>query len=682
MPSAFVLRAAAAVLAAVAVTSVAAPPAAAAPPSAEAFSRLPAVDSMSLSPDGKHIAGIVSTNGEDSYVAVWNTDAPSQPPKLTPAGKGQRVMGVGFIKNDRLFVRVRQLLDTSIGGGRTRTHLFRSLMMGLDGSNVLPLLPPTRGQSPEAELYEALDPPGVLNALPLDPKYILVQDSGPSGRDIYRVDVYTGRAERQALASGKFGAEQVDLKGEVRARQELNYENGKVYIAQWIKNPENGRWEEHFRWYAKDRLPKEIVGFTPDPNVAYLATTNGRDKTGVYEYSIKDRKILGPVFEHKLFEAGGVIESNGPADYGALLGASYGAETSKIFWFDEKMAAADKAVHEALGVKTTVVDWTDPGTGAAARIAVADGFDAHITDWSQDRRTMLVEKSGPKLPPEYYLLKDGKLTLLGKSRANLDTSTLGDTRMVQYTARDGLVIPAFLTTPPKSVYGAGPYPSIILPHGGPWSRDALGWDPSGWTQYFAARGYAVIQPQFRGSDGWGQKLWRAGDAEWGQKMQDDLDDAAKWLVAQHIADPGRIAVHGYSSGGYAAYAAAVRPNGLYQCSISGAGVAAIGTFARETYDERFLREFQSPTIKGLDPMSKAGDISIPLFVYHGDRDQTVPLKQSIEMTGKLKATGRTYKYVEIPDMGHQFVTWGSNDGAKVLTTVEGWLKNDCGPGGL
>jgi dipeptidyl aminopeptidase/acylaminoacyl peptidase len=210
----------------------------------------------------------------------------------------------------------------------------------------------------------------------------------------------------------------------------------------------------------------------------------------------------------------------------------------------------------------------------------------------------------------------------------------------------------------------------------------MGWDGSGWVQYFAARGYAVLQPQFRGSEGWGQKLWRAGDAEWGQKMQDDLDDGAKWLIARKIAAPDRIAVHGYSYGGYAAYAAAVRPNGLYQCSIAGAGVAELGNFQRETYEERFIREFQNPTIKGLNPMSKVSDISIPLFIYHGDRDHTVQLKESIEMVGKLKGADKTYQYVEIPDMGHQFVTWGPHDGAKVLTTVEGWLKKDCGPGGL
>lgn len=680
MPANLLSRAAAALAAACLALTYAAT-ASAAPPSAQAFGKLPTISSMSLSPDGKLIAGVMSPDGADTYVAVWKTDAPNEAPKLTPAPSKQRIMGVDFVKNDRLVVVVRQLLDTSVGGGRTRTHLFRPLLMSPDGRNVLPLLPINRRGSAEAEYYDALDPPGILDALPKDPRNILVQDSGVSGRDIYKVDVYTGQAARQTLGSGKFASEQVDLQGEVRARQELNYQDGNVYIAQWVRNPETNRWEEHFRWFAKDREPMSIVGFTNDPNIAYLATNRGRDKTAIYEYSIKDRKLLEPVFEHKLFEAGGVIESTADADYGQLLGFSYGAERGKVYWVDEKLAAAERSAKQALGVKTVPVEWTDTATGEKARFNAADGFDVSISDWSRDRSRLLITKSGPRQPPEYYLLADGKLTLLGKSRPDLDTSGLGDTKVVQYTARDGLVIPAFLTTPPASA-GPGPHPAIILPHGGPWSRDGLTWDDSGWTQYFAARGYVVLQPQFRGSEGWGQKLWRAGDAEWGQKMQDDLDDGAKWLIAQRLAAPDRIAVHGYSYGGYAAFAAAVRPNGLYQCAVAGAGVAELGSFQRDTYENRFIREFQNPTIKGLSPMEKVADISIPLFIYHGDRDQTVPLKQSLEMVNKLKGAGRSYKYLELPDMGHSFGTWNTDSGKIVLESVENYLKNDCGPGGL
>ncbi len=244
------------------------------------------------------------------------------------------------------------------------------------------------------------------------------------------------------------------------------------------------------------------------------------------------------------------------------------------------------------------------------------------------------------------------------------------------------MIPAYLTTPDKAVFGPGPYPTLIEPHGGPWARDFLDWNPVGWTQYFAARGYAVLEPQFRGSEGWGQKLWRAGDGEWGQKMQDDKDDGVKWLIAQKIADPGRVAIFGYSYGGYAALTAAIRPNGLYQCAISGAGAGNLAEFANATYDNRFLREFQNPTVKGLDTVAHAKEVQIPVFLYHGDRDRTVKIEETHRFVGGLKAAGKPYRLLEIPDMGHQYILMTPPMIALQLTAIDDFLKTGCKPGGL
>ena len=192
----------------------------------------------------------------------------------------------------------------------------------------------------------------------------------------------------------------------------------------------------------------------------------------------------------------------------------------------------------------------------------------------------------------------------------------------------------------------------------------------------------VIQPQFRGSVGWGEKLARAGDAQWGKTMQDDNDDAAKWLVAQGYADKNRMALFGYSYGGYTGYLAAIRPNGLYQCSVAGAGVAQIKRFQGETYDNRFLRELQRPTIDGVDPLSNVDKVSIPIFVYHGDRDQVVVIEESRKFVAALKAAGKPHRYLELPDMGHTFNTWGPKDGETQLLEIEKFFKTDCKPGGL
>jgi dipeptidyl aminopeptidase/acylaminoacyl peptidase len=208
------------------------------------------------------------------------------------------------------------------------------------------------------------------------------------------------------------------------------------------------------------------------------------------------------------------------------------------------------------------------------------------------------------------------------------------------------------------------------------------WDLTGWIQYFASRGYAVLQPQFRGSEGWGQKLWRAGDGEWGQKMQDDKDDGVKWLIDQKIADPKRAAMFGYSYGGYAALAASIRPNGLYQCVISGAGAGDLGEISRATFDNRFQREFQHPTIAGLDALAHAKEAQIPVLLYHGDRDQTVDIEQSRKFAAALRGAGKPVKLVEIKDMGHQYIYMTPPMMQEQLDIVDAFLKTDCKPGGL
>jgi len=544
---------------------------------------------------------------------------------------------------------------------------------------------PVGGQRSEMEEdYNQIVDSQLVSTLPMDPRHVLVEDHrlGSDG-DIYRVDAYTMSAERVMKGSDKFGGYQVDLKGELRARQYADFESGKMFLAQQFRDPDTGQWVDLFKDYAKDRKLTQIVGFTADPHVILIASPEAGDKTGIYEYDTKARKIIEPAFEHKLFEAEpGVIISTAPADYGRPLGFGYEAEAGHVYWLDDKMAALAKAADQALGVSTVNLDWTDPGTGLKATIPVESGAAANFVSWSDDRQSIVIEKSGPRLPPEYYLLSGGKIMLLGKARPWIDLSALGDTRLVEYPARDGLLIPAFLTLPPAAQFGPGPFPTLVEPHGGPWARDEMSWDLAGWVQYFASRGYAVIEPQFRGSEGWGQKLWRAGDREWGQKMQDDLDDAVKWLVAQHVADPKRVAMFGYSYGGYAALAASIRPNGLYACAISGAGAGDLASIEAATFDNRFEREFQHPTIAGLDALAHAPEAHIPVLLYHGDRDQTVDIVQSRKFAAAVRGAGKPVKLVEIKDMGHQYVFMTPAMMEEQLQLIDGYLKGDCRPGGL
>ncbi|PTT12719.1 S9 family peptidase, partial [Caulobacter sp. HMWF025] len=426
----------------------------AAPLSAKVFSAPPAISNVQISRDGKHIVALTSANGQSPTISVWATDALDKPPVVISANR-VRILGVGFLKNDRLLVETIQTFTV----GSDKGHLTRQYVSDLQGKSWSTLLPDGPPRSATEAFLDKFDDAIVIDTLPTDPRHIVVEDQRSDGRgDILKLDIYSGLTERLTRGSDRFSGFRLDLKGEVRTRQEVGYDKGAVYFAQWIRDPSSGEWSEHFRWYAKDREPVEIVGFTPDPNIIYVSSSKGRDKAGLYVYDIKARQIVEPLLEHKLFDAGGIVSSTAAADYGRVLGFSYLGPTQTVYWTDENLAKLNKTLRSALGIKTIAMDWVDPADGTTARLPVADGADARIISWSEDLKHVIVAKSGPGNPGEYYLLDPtGALSLLGKARPDLDTASLGTTRLVQYPARDGLMIPAFLTTPSAADFGPGPY---------------------------------------------------------------------------------------------------------------------------------------------------------------------------------------------------------------------------------
>lgn len=647
------------------------------PPAAEAFARRPAIASVDISPDGKHLVALISPDGEKRIIAIWDTSNMSAAPYLVGADPRSEPVRVSFIKNDRIFVTTQQLVDFTLGGSAERSFRSRTEVLDLRGNPVRLSL---RFDGLTSEQQQFVGVGGLVSSLARDPQNIMVRD--PVRGDIYQLNLYNGRAERRERGSSRFGGGQADLDGQIRARTEFDFDNGAAYIAQWIKSPDTGEWAEHFRSYARDRQPISIAGFSNDPNIIFVESSVDRDHSAIFEYNIRERKMGEVAFAHPTFNAQGVVRSTAPADFGEVLGFGIEGPRNETYWVDPNIESAVKQFRQALNVQMQPLQWTDIASGQQVRLEVAADADISIVASSDDRTIFLLRKSGPATPPEYYLFNNGRLALLGRAYPDLQEAPLGPTSLIQYPARDGLMIPAILTKPDPTVYGEGPYPTIVTPHGGPWARDDLDWDPSAWTQYFATRGYAVVQPQFRGSYGWGQRLWRAGDNEWGRKMQDDLDDGVRYLIAQNVAIPDRVAMHGYSYGGYTSMMAAVRPDGLYQCAAAGAGPATIDLFKKGTYNSRYLREFQHPTANGEDPLRRISEVSIPVYLYSGDRDTTVIPAESRAFAAALERAGKPYKLNILPDMAHTLNTWTPANTAAILTTVEDFFKNDCGPGGL
>ncbi|WP_312127200.1 alpha/beta hydrolase family protein [Brevundimonas sp.] len=642
------------------------------PPTAQAFARRQAISSVSISPDGSRVVGIIASDGSQRVLAIWDTANLEAAPYLIGVDDRSELVGVQFAKDDRLFVSTQQMVNFSLGGEAQRSFRRRTQIVDLQGQPVRVNLT-FDGLTAEQQAYVGVG--SVVSILPRDPQSILTSD--PMRGDIYKLNLYDGRAERVQRGSSRFSTGVADHHGEVRSRSEINFDNGAVYSALWLRDAQ-GQWAEHFRSYARDRKSVSVAGFSSDPNIIFISMVpdNGEHEA-IFEYNIADRKVGEEAFAHPIFDAQGVITSSSDEDFGEAIGFSYSGERSRTVWVDERIAQIEALARRALNIEEGSIIW-QRANGAPARLGVFTGADVSLVSISRDRSKAILRKSGPDAPPEYYIYQNGRFALLGRAYPELSEQNLAEMELVQYRARDGLYIPAFLVKPDPETFGAGPYPAIVVPHGGPWARDDAEWDPSAWTQYFATRGYAVIQPQFRGSLGWGQTLWRAGDRQWGLAMQDDLDDAVQYMIAEGVTVAGRVAIHGYSYGGYAAMIAATREQPVFACAIAGAGPATIDLFKKGTYQNRYLREFQHPTAEGIDPLRYVNSVSIPVYLYTGDRDTVVVPAESRTFAAALQRAGKKVKLEILPNMEHSLGTWTPDNIAQILTTVEEFLKNDCG----
>ena len=656
------------------------------PPPIEKLAAYPKMASFTLSPDGKHLAALEG-RGEDRVILVWKTDALDKPPTVIGSQR-MKLQSVQFIKNDLLAVSMWQPYDLRLDEV-TKRFISKLFITDLEGKTWKEPMPQERAMSRVEELRQSLSNPTVLDSLPNDPDHFLViNDAGASSGDVFKVNVRTNRAERVQRSDEKISGYITDLDGNIRARNHADVDGTGAHVTAEILEP-SGKWVEHFRSYVKNRDVTEIVGFASDPNVAFVRSNVGTDKEIIYEYDVATRTRKEVLFQHRFFDAGRVLmnRTKGSGDglaFGEILGVTYEGPrgtTTDVVWTSPKLQALDKAIRGALGLRQQRLTLMDPATGQTTATDYDLDASYRLGAYTRDLSSVVFTVLGDSRPPETYLLRNGKLMLLAKTYPDIDPASLGTTTLIYYKARDGLDIPAFLTRPSTELCGPAPWPAVVHPHGGPWGRDEMGFDSSMWVPLMASRCMAVLRPQFRGSQGWGKKLWLAGDAEWGQKMQDDKDDGAKWLLDNGIAQRGRIAMFGFSYGGYSAMAAAVRPNGLYKCAIAGAGVSDHTRIWARFYTNPFFREAQAPTVKGLNPVDFADKIQIPVMVYHGERDQTVPLEQSDWYVSKAKRSGQPVVYHQLADYAHG-PAWTRKIMADQLGYIEDYLLRDCGGKGL
>ncbi len=645
-------------------------PASAAPPPIERFFSNPLLSDAKLSPNARYLAAIYGAPGRRSSLMV--IDIQQKTSKLVAGYSDGDIGRFNWVNDKRL---VFDLTDKTVAQGGI------TMGMGLyavdrDGENLRQLV--TRRGTP-------IPVTASRNDRKLLPWYTyMLSDQGAQDSD----SIYVASDEYKDLRTGEIrnvnllhlntvtGLYQtvkrpanvdywmLDHKGEPRLA--IAVENG-IQTIHYL-DPANGQWRvlSSFDTYKRGRDAFIPLGFGSDGTL-YASSQGDKDTAALYTIDLASGKpnptplVVAPGYDI----TGRLIRSAGK-----VLGVRIRTDSDRTVWFDPAMEAVQKKLDAAL-------------RGTVNLMSFPSG---NHSEWA------LVTAFSDVQPLMYYVynVKTGELDKVGDTYPGIDPASMGEQDPVRYKARDGMEIPALLTLPAG---GAKNAPLVVLVHGGPYVRGTTwGWNPQ--TQFLASRGYAVLEPEFRGSTGYGATHFKAGWKQWGLAMQNDIADGARWAIAQGIADPKRICIAGASYGGYAVLMGLVNDPDLYKCGINWVGVTDINLL----YDEHWSffsdvseqwKQYGMPELvgdqvkdaaqlKATSPIQQAAHIKSPLLLAYGGSDRRVPIYHGRKFLEAIKPYNKQVEWIEYEDEGHgwrlpanRIDFWGK---------VEKFLDKNIGPG--
>lgn len=622
-----------------------------------AFARLPEMESLRLSPDGEALAYNGVLEGRFSMVVQ---ELAKRTAYQMPTPEGARIRWFTWINNDRLLVSF-SFPSRRYGTDTMETRLYsvdraltESQNLFRPHSSSLAFLDNRNYAEHEIQIQDR-----VIDLLPDDSEHFLLAiDADRNGAwEVRKVKAATG--EFRTITEGEDGINAWTTDQSHQLRFGTGYLNDLEEDRAIYRNPDTGNWREvHDRpWYKSGG---RVIAFASDPRKAYLSMPNAAGRDQIVLFDLISEEVAETVFSNETFDAGGLLFAPGGLDEkGAPVGVRYLSEKPETYMFDAQLAGVQAMVDQALS------------TGANRIISALNEKGLYIlVHWSD------VEAG------RFFLLDvpNKRLTPLFSKRPDLKPELMAPMRPVSYEARDGTSIPAYLTLP----VGREPagLPAVVLPHGGPHSRDQKTFDY--WVQFLANRGYAVLQPNFRGSTGYGVAFQAAGIRQWGGLMQDDVTDGARWLIAQGFADPERICIMGGSYGGYAALAGAALTPDLYRCAISINGVANLPALLSEADEYIGLRQWrksiglEGERAKAVSPYHLVDRIEVPVLLVAARDDRVVNPTQTMNMQKALKRKKVPVTQLLVKSGGHSLTTEEAR--LKTLTAVEKFLKRHLGPG--
>ena len=516
-----------------------------------------------------------------------------------------------------------------------------------------------------------------------DPNHVYVQTNERRQVifDYYRLNIFTGKKTRIA-----YGPDIGNMKGKA-VLGSLNDFETKLPLGMLIDvgldrvlyayNSSNKEWEEHFRFACQQ------PGFTPIGTYKGKVVVSGskfspsgtlieeNDTNAIYLYDMNTREFSDKLYQDPRYDVSGLTGSCRQAS-GYKLSSSGSSEISAI-------------AYESYQQEAVFFDKEQEATYIAIK-QLFPGDQIEILSSDVSGKVMMVLVQGSNNPGDYYIvdLYKNSVNLLYQERPWLDRSKLAKTTAVKYYARDGLEIPALLTLTKKET---DKNYFVILPHGGPNTKQRIGYDT--WAQFFANKGINVLQPDFRGSTGLGTKHYKAGNLEWGKKMQDDITDGVMWAIENGYADADTVCIAGASYGGYATMAGLVFTPDLYRCGINSVGVTdqqqLLDNFAAkasrfQSWDEEPLLEWGDMSTeegqkyaKEISPILHVDNIKAPVLVLHGTNDPIVPVFHARDLIAKLEKLGKEYDSMFQAYEEHCVVSCGELANLEFLNVQEEFL---------
>lgn len=626
----------------------------AAPPSIENFAARPAIESATISPDGRYL-GVINTHEGRGAALVIDRSQAHQPPRMVLTEPPHFLLNwCRWATNTRLLCGYRGMVKPS-------GHAFvitRLVAVDADGRNTKVLIQNSVNAQGQFQDRVINWNPGPADTVLIEADEGLNEVQSAAGTHVYgnvgthavpavfELNVVTGLLVMRQHAREPVRHWITDVHGHVR----LGWGLAGNAISYYARLDGDSDWRRLARFdaFSREKHFEPVAISSEDPNKAYAYAPDDGKRKALWLIDLTDKEDPTLVFSHPVVDTGNPILAHD----GRLLGVRYDTEHPMIYYTDDPTRTVNLAAQQ-----------------------LAPGEFSSIAGSTRDEKVFVISSYSDISPATYRILdmEHHQSTLLSDPYPGRDTSTLGAMRSMSYPARDGTMIPAYLSTP-VGVPSTN-LPLVIMPHGGPIARDT--WSYFFLREFLVSRGYAVLQMNFRGSSGYGDDWFFAAHQDWGGLTYDDVIDGARWAIQHNIADPKRMAIVGWSFGGYIALLGAQRNADLFRCAVDIAGVSDLNLLEEEGYpyiNSSVIRTQIGTDKKKLNlnsPRLHADEFIVPLLMIHGDMDAQVPFEQSEDMDHALTRASKPHRLIRIPDGDHSLSA--EQDRVTLLRAVEAFL---------